>query len=151
MKQLIVISLIALLSCSDLGLPPVTQQSGAIILATPRDFDCEKWPVGNYSIQSSSLEGDLLKLSITCFGSLPRHFELIAWNYWLESNPVQVYAVLSFRSENPTAGSTKYDLTFDLSPMKEQWRHCYGQQTGTIAFGIWCKESRPRLAVWYDF
>ena len=151
MKPTTILMLLALAGCADLGQTPVWQQTQDIVLAEPTRFQIGEWPLGDYNIESSTLDGDYLKLKISVSGGVPKSIQLVAWNYFLESDPVQAYAILSFEPTPNMNGRTTCDVTFNLSPLKRRWQQGYQASSGVIWFGIWYQEVHPRLAVRYAF
>lgn len=141
---------LALVGCTDLGQAPEWQETQNVILVSQSSFQPDQWPTGDYNIESAVLEGDLLKLKVTLPGNPPTRFRLVAWNY-LETAPVQVYALLSFEARPAVDKRSACDLAFDLTPLKTWWQIGYQHPSGVIVFGIWYQESRPRLAVRYTF
>ena len=142
---------LALVGCTDLGQTPEWQQTQDIVLANPTSFRIDDWPRGDYIIESSTLHGDLLKLKISVSGSEPKSIQLVAWNYFLESSPVQAEAILSFTPRPSMNTRTTCDVTFDLSPLKREWQRMYRRSSGVMMFGIRYRELPPRLAVRYTF
>jgi len=121
-----------------------------IVLADPTSFDSAQWPAGQYILQSAALEGDILSLRVRCSTQSPADFQLVAWNYWLESNPVQVYAFLSFQPDTVNAGAAEVTVAFNLAPLKEAYRAAYQTQSGVIRFHVrYLEPSRAELR--YEF
>ena len=121
-----------------------------IVLANPVKFDSTQWSMGEYNLQSATLKGDILTLNVSCSGNSPKDFELVAWNYWLETDPVQAYALLSFKPDTINTGSVVRVLTFDLTPLKKAYNASYRSQSGVIIFRLrYLEPSRVELR--YEF
>lgn len=105
-----------------------------IVLADPADFAPEDWPSGTYTVTKAEIEGDVLHLRVTYGGCGDHDFELVAWNYFMESHPVQVHALLAHEREACEALFEK-DLEFDLTPLKRAYQDSYGM-SGTIILSV---------------
>jgi hypothetical protein len=135
-------------------LPPRTA-SFAITPPLPRPIvmersDPSRWPVGNYTLHTAALDGDTLMLKVSCRAARDVTFNLVAWNWFMESNPVQAYALLSFQPDTTITENVFHTAFFDLTPLKEAYWHTYGFGAGTIILGIrYLEPARARL--WYRF
>jgi len=105
-----------------------------IVMADPVDFVREDWPSGTYDVEKAEIEGDVLHLRVSYSGCGEHDFELVAWNYFMESHPVQAYALLAHEREACEALFER-DLEFDLTPLKRAYQDSYGM-SGTIILGI---------------
>ncbi len=75
-------------SPSEPPIKKVSQQAEPIILANPQKFDRTDWPQGQYTVKSIDLTGDILTIQVSYKGCRKHDFNLVAWNYFMESNPV---------------------------------------------------------------
>ena len=131
------ILLIVFIECNDsAGVNSISSSSKKIILIDPIQYDSLKWSRGEFSIQSSKFEGDILLLNVECSGNIPKQFELIAYNYFLESDPVQADAILSFIPDTLNPGHSSHELSFDLRPLKNKHNELYGNISSTIILHI---------------
>jgi hypothetical protein len=74
------------------------------------------------------IQGDILHLTVGFSGCTPNHdFALYGLRGFMESNPVQAGVRLSHDGKGETCDAyiTRF-LEFDLSPLKDEYRHQYG-------------------------
>ncbi len=119
---------VAVAGCDMLPwLPSGSSDAGteAIIMADPADFDREDWPDGFYDVEEAEITGDILRLQVTYSGCREHDFDLVAWNYFMESHPVQAYALLAHDRE-PCDMVLSAELRFDLTPLKDEYQRQYG-------------------------
>ena len=97
-----------------------------VIMADTESFKRSNWAEGGYVISEDSLSGDTLFLTIGYSGCGPNEFDMVFYNYFKESNPVQADAILPNVAE---ACEAYFETThqFDLTPL----RKAYGDH-GTI-------------------
>lgn len=91
------------------------------------------------ALRSVSLEGSTLTLEVEYTGSCFEHaFDLVAWNGWLESYPVQVGIVLAHddRGDSCEAANIRRELAFDLGPLREAYREAYRIEGGTVVLRL---------------
>lgn len=105
-----------------------------IVMADPLDFDRGDWPSGTYNVEKAELEGDVLHLRVSYSGCRESEFALVAWNYFMESYPVQAYALLA-HEQGDCEAFFRNDLDFDLTPLKRAYKNSYGRP-GTILLSI---------------
>lgn len=108
-------------------------QTGPELLVIDNSFDPET-PQDPYSIQSLSLEGGILNISVSYSGGCVEHeWGLIGTDRFAESNPVQARVVLTHDDKDDNCdGIANRALAFDLSPLRKAFRESYGQETGVI-------------------
>jgi hypothetical protein len=97
-------------------------------------FDRQDWQDGHYSVIAASITDDVLKLSVEMMEAVDNTINLVCWNYFLESNPVQAYALLSYQGHDSAKKvEIERELLFDLTPMKEAYiQSYYGWGAGNI-------------------
>lgn len=94
-----------------------------------------EWDMDPYSIEDANIEGDILQVRVRYGGGCREHeFQLVAYSYFMESDPVQADILLSHNSNNdPCFALLTETLTFDLSPLKDEYLRMYpGDPDGTI-------------------
>ncbi len=99
---------------------------GKVILANGINPDL---PVMDpYEIDNAEFDGDTLKLKVSYSGGCKQHeFCLIAWNYFLESYPVQAQLLLTHNSNDDYCDAIiKSDLNIDMSTLKQKYIEQYG-------------------------
>ncbi len=143
-------SSLALVGCSYSPEPIGITTHNEIVLANPTDFDSTQWPMGEYTLQSATLTGDILNLAVQCPGQSPSNFQLVAWSYWAESDPVQACALLSFNPDTVYSGSNVVTVAFNMAPMKNAWRMAYRRHSGVIRVLVRYLE-QPRADLRYEF
>ena len=97
-----------------------------VIMADTESFERSDWAGGGYIISEDSLSGDTLFLTIGHSGCGPHEFNMVFYNYFKESNPVQADAILPNIAE-ACAAFFQVEQEFDLTPL----RKAYGDH-GTI-------------------
>jgi hypothetical protein len=119
-------------------------------MADPAHFDSTQWVRGEYDIQAATITGDVLNLTVSCSGTSSKDFELVAWNYWMESSPVKADALLSFKPDTATPGSATRTPSFDLTPLKKAYSDSYRRQSGVVILRLKYLEP-PRVSLRYEF
>lgn len=112
----------------------VQTDADEIVLADPVDFDRGDWPSGTYRVEKAEIEGDVMHLRVGYSGCRESDFEMVAWNYFMESEPVQAYALLA-HEQGDCEAFFRNDLTFNLTPLKRAYQEFYGT-SGTILLSI---------------
>jgi hypothetical protein len=111
-------------------------QAGRIVV----DFDGEiaGLPRDSWQLSNARIDGDTLHLRISHGGGCARHgYGLVAWNGWMESNPVQVGVVLLHESnDDPCDALLSPNLRFDLKPLRDAFVEAYGGPGGTIIINL---------------
>ncbi len=126
----------------------IVSQSKNIVMAS--NFDSTQWTRGEYNLQSATLKGDTLNLTVSCSGNSPKDFELVAWNYWMETSPVMADALLSFKPDTNNIGSVVRNLSFNLTPLRKAYSDSYRRQSGVIRFRLRYLEP-ARIELRYEF
>ena len=112
---------------------PTEVDCGKVILANGIGSD---YPVMHpYEINNTEIAGDTLKVQVTYSGGCKEHgFCLIAWNYFLESYPVQAKLLLSHNANKDYCDARiTSELKIDLSPLREEYIKQYGKVNSSIA------------------
>ena len=131
---------------SEDTLPDDTYLWGEVTFADPTR---NAWGTDGYVVNSlPSITGDVLTLNVSYSGGCePHEFTLVTSGVFLESNPVQLQAVLA---HNANGDSCERWVTetyhFNVSALKAQYQKAYRTETGTIVLGI-----KGILAVEYTF
>jgi len=111
---------------------PLPVDCGKVILANVID---PNYPVMNpYTVNQAEFDEDTLNIEVSYGGGCKEHgFCLIAWSYFLESNPVQTRLILSHNAnEDYCEAWITSKLSFDMTPLKQE----YYNQDGTISDSI---------------
>lgn len=117
-------------------LPDDTQLWGKVTFADPTR---NAWGTDDYVVNDPpSITGDVLTLNVSYSGGCEAHdFTLITSGVFLESDPVQLQAVLA---HNANGDSCEAWITetyhFNVSPLKTRYQKAYRTETGTIVLRI---------------
>ncbi|MDM8523266.1 serpin family protein [Desulfococcaceae bacterium HSG8] len=118
----------ALKECGKLGTSSSDTDSTVIMAngTLPDDWDNDP-----YIIENSEIKGDEVRFSVHYSGGCETHeFKLVAWNYFLESYPVQAEILLAHDSNgDPCEAEIRKELTFDLSRLKDEYQKQYPNDT----------------------
>jgi hypothetical protein len=92
------------------------------------------FPDDAIDVYEVALDKDSLILSVRHSGGCKVHeYRLIASNYWLESNPVQLDAVLAHRDpDDPCDAIVSECLAFGLSALRASYFESYGPNGDAI-------------------
>lgn len=87
----------------------------------------EDWDLDHFVIEQVNITCDELRLKVTYGGGCMEHeFKLAAWDYFLESVPVQANILLSHNAnDDPCYSLITETLPFDLSTLKDEYRSMY--------------------------
>ena len=117
-------------------LPDDIQLWGEVTFADPTR---NAWGTDDYVVNSPpSITGDVLTLNVSYSGGCEAHeFTLITSGVFLESDPVQLQAVLA---HNANGDSCEAWITetyhFNVSVLKTRYQQAYHTETGTIVLRI---------------
>ena len=123
------------LSSTD-ALPDDTQLWGKVTFADPTR---NAWGTDTYVVNSPpSITGDVLTLSVSYSGGCESHdFTFITSGVFLESNPVQLQAILAHDANGDSCEAWVTETYhFNISPLKTRYQKAYRTETGTIVLGI---------------
>jgi hypothetical protein len=109
---------------------------GRVVLVD--QIDSAAWPSDTLAIESSSIDGDTLRLRVSYGGGCRTHlFQVIVEKAFMESFPVQVRARVAHESnDDPCDAIVERTLRWDLSPLRERYRASYGTGSGAIAIQL---------------
>ena len=104
------------------------------------ELNIGEWPQDEYTIEECIIKTDILYLNITYIGGCKNHnFGLVISSSFLESNPVQALSLLIHDANNDTCESIITEvISFNLSPLKEEYKQIYSVETGTIILNGLC-------------
>jgi hypothetical protein len=90
--------------------------------------DPTSWPGDPFQIQDAAVAGHMLQVRLSYGGGCRTHdVKAVAWNGWMESNPVQVRVFLSHEDfDDPCDAWITRDYQFDLIPLKLAYQASYG-------------------------
>jgi hypothetical protein len=114
-----------------------------------------RWATDRVTIETARIERDTLYLRVTHGGGCARHeYALVAWNGWMESNPVQLGAFLAHdRNGDSCDALLTADLRFDLVPARDAFGQVYGPGSSTFILRLTDPKStsEPPLLLTYSF
>lgn len=106
------------------------------VLLTDLDtFDRESWDDGAYQVEMMSIEEDIVTLKVSYSGCGVKDLNMVFYNYFLESEPVQSYAFLPQINEACLAFFSD-EYSFDLAPLKDSFLEAYPGSGGSINISI---------------
>ena len=91
-----------------------------------------------YDIESVRIDGDSLHLKIRHSGGCEQHeYGLVAYNGWMESQPVQVAATLLHDGNGDKCDALlQPELRYDLTPLRLAYAEAYRTSHGTIVIQL---------------
>lgn len=118
------------------------------IIANTVTFDTDEWPSGYHNVLESEIIADTLTLRIGYSGCGPHELNLVFYNYFMESLPVQAYAMIS-HPEEPCDAYFETEENFDLTPLKKEFQESYGEE-GVIDISIFRRDTKE-VTLRYSF
>lgn len=114
-------------------------------------FDPANYPEDPVSVSGLALRNDSLVVSLSHSGGCTEHsFRLIATNYWLESLPVQLDAVLVHNDPgDPCDAIVSLDVGFGLASFRQEYTSSYGTP-GDAIINVYDSDSN-RSSIRYQF
>jgi hypothetical protein len=111
------------------------------------------WPADPLTLDSLAIEGSELVVRVSYGGGCEQHsVDLVFWNGFLESNPVQAEAILAHDARNdPCDAFITTTRRFDLSRLRDTFRDAYGSGSGTIIIQVSEPGSTERTSIEYRF
>jgi hypothetical protein len=113
-----------------------SKNPGKIILAN--GSNPSQWKMDHYTVDSVFIIGDSIHFNITFGGGCKTHdFLLAAYNYFMESYPVQAGILLSHDSNSDFCKALlTRNIAVDLSPLKQVYQNLYHENSGRIELSI---------------
>lgn len=84
------------------------------------------------TIVESSIDGDILTVTLGYSGCSAQHFQFFAGKSFLETNPVQAEVVFKPLVEDECEAYFTTQFHYDLLPLKAVWQSGYGNTSGEI-------------------
>jgi hypothetical protein len=111
------------------------------------------WPADPLTLDNLSIDGSELSVRVSYGGGCEEHsIDLVFWNGFLESNPVQAEAILAHDARNdPCDAFITTTRRFDLSRLRDRFRDAYGSGSGTIIIQVSEPGSTDRTSIEYHF
>ena len=105
---------------------------GRVPMIVAEDTDEGDWPRDAFTLGEVTVDGAGVTAQITYGGGCARHrMDLVAYGGWMESNPVQVNALLTHDDGgDPCDAVVSSTRTFDLGPLRAAWVRAYGEISG---------------------
>jgi len=101
-------------------------------------------PIDDYTINDVNIENDSLKLTVQYGGGCgTTNFELLTTGFFMESNPVQLNILLSFKDDDPCEALIQEQICFDLSELTNLYNDSYRTNKGTII--LWLQDYTDQL------
>jgi hypothetical protein len=103
-----------------------------------QETDPTDWPRDAYTLGSVEAEGITLRAEVSYGGGCRAHrMDLVAYGGWLESEPVQVSALMTHDDGgDPCEAMVADERVFDLSPLARAWVEAYGPPSGPIRINL---------------
>ena len=135
--------LIAATGCDDPASPFVRASayitdgaSGEVVVAFGADPG--DWSADPIQVDSAEVREDVLHVFGTHGGGCEEHeYAAVAWNGWLESNPVQVGVFIAHEDhDDPCDALLSPELRFDLDALRRDYAESYGAGPGRFVLRI---------------
>lgn len=132
MAAVFVLGILTLFSCHKSS-PVSDVPEDSVVLDDGRN-----WGDDPYSVNSVNISGNRLTLSVSFSGGCKNHvFTLVIAKSFLESNPVQLPAVLAHNANGDRCEAYPTEsLDFDLSLVKSRYQQFYGSGPGKVVLRI---------------
>lgn len=118
------------------------------IMANPTTFNKDDWPSGYHNVLESDIIDDTLHLRIGYSGCGTHELNLVFYNYFMESYPVQAYAMIS-HPEEPCDAYFESKESIDLIPLKNEYQVYYSEE-GVIDISIF-RQYTKEIMLRYNF
>jgi len=93
--------------------------------------------MNSYTVNRAEFDADTLNIEVSYSGGCKHEFCLIAWSYFLESNPVQANLLLSHNAnEDYYEAWVTSKLSIDMTPLKQEYYNQYGTVSDSIIVRI---------------
>lgn len=105
--------------------------TGAVPVLVAPSTSPSDWPTDALTLGTVNVDNLTLVAQVTYGGGCGTHrIDLVAWGAWLESDPVQVQALLSHDDgADPCDAIVTEERSFDLRPLRAAWIEAYGAPT----------------------
>ena len=115
-------------------------------------FDSSSPIMDSYIVNYAEFGSDTLNIEVTYGGGCKEHqFLLIAWNYFLESYPVQANLLLShYANGDACKALITSKLSFDMTPLRQEYSKLYGGENGSIILVISLSDDK-QISLEYEF
>jgi hypothetical protein len=96
------------------------------------------WPRDGLTIESATISGDTLRLSVRHGGGCARHrFALLINSAFMESFPVQVHARIAHDADGDVCDALiTRTLSFDLTRLQQRYKSAYGPGSASIVIHL---------------
>lgn len=111
---------------------------GRVPMLVAQDTGASDWPRDAYTLGAVEAVGTTLRAEVTYGGGCRSHrMDLVGWGGWLESNPVQLNALITHDDgDDPCDAVVTEERVFDLSPLARAWVDAYGAPPGPIRINL---------------
>ncbi|GAB5410729.1 MAG: hypothetical protein BalsKO_30940 [Balneolaceae bacterium] len=106
-----------------------------VLIANNENFDRESWDNGSYQVKLINIQNDSVTLNVSYSGCGVKDINMVFYNYFLESEPVQAYAFFPQINDACLAFFSD-EYSFDLSLLKENYLELYPGDSGVIDISI---------------
>ena len=98
----------------------------------------ERYALDPYQIAEATVTGDTLLVTVTHGGGCRKHeYGFVVYSGWMESNPVQVRAVILHNANGDNCKALlRNELRFDLAPLRAAYAQSYGAGGGTVIINL---------------
>lgn len=119
-----------------------------VVMANPTNFDQANWLDGSFHHLEAEIINDTLSIDLGYSGCGPHDLNLVFYNYFMESYPVQAYAFIAHKNEGCRAVFRSQEK-FDLTPLKKEYQTSYGKE-GIISISI-IRDGEAQETLQYSF
>jgi hypothetical protein len=127
-----------LIACDDDEPTGAQLEDGFILTTLVSQIDTSEWRQDPFTLLDTELSGDTLNLHVAYGGGcLDHEFALVISSSFMESDPVQTFALLSHDDDDDPCDAVVLTwLMADLTPLKQEWQASYQAQSGTIVMHL---------------
>ena len=115
--------------------------------------DPAPWPRDGLEALDPVIQSDRLEITLRHGGGCADHaYGLLAWNGWLESDPVQVDALLAHEDfDDPCDAVLETRHSFDLIPLRIAFGKSYGPGPATLQINLQAPGGGDAVSLLYSF
>ncbi|MEX2473344.1 MAG: hypothetical protein WEA34_14235 [Gemmatimonadota bacterium] len=115
-----------------------TLSRGRVPVLVSPETELTDWPRDAYTLGSVEADGTTLRAEVSYGGGCrPHRMDLVTYGGWLESEPVQINALITHDDGNdPCDAFLTEERIFDLSPLARAWVEAYGPASGPIHINL---------------